>query len=363
MRGVGKTTWAKTHFKDAYFINLLREATFHSYLTDAKLFLREIAKLSPKRWVVVDEVQRLPQLLNDVHFAIEEQKLRFALLGSSARKLRRTGVNLLGGRALERHLSPLLPVELGEHFSLADVLHFGSLPLILDAPSKEEQLEAYVQVYLKEEIQAEALTRNLPGFARFLKIAALFHGQVLSVEGLARDSGVARSTVQGYLDILEDTLLSFRLPAFEGGLRVKEKKHPKLYWLDSGVMRAAKQELQVPSREDRGVLFEGLIAQILRAYGQLKLIPLDEMYYWAVSASERVEVDFLIKYKSTYFAIEAKAVERLRPEHFIGLKTISELKGVKRRILVYLGDHDFLHESGIEVWTFDKFLKELEHGF
>ena len=123
-----------------------------------------------------------------------------------------------------------------------------------------------------------------------------------------------------------------------------------------------KQELHEPSSEDRRALLEGLVAQILRSYGQLKLIPLDEMYYWAVTGSQGVEVDFLIKHRSSFFAIKVKATERLRPEHFTGLKAIDELEGIKRRILIYLGDHDFLHESGVEVWTFSRFLKELDKG-
>lgn len=210
MRGVGKTSWARQHFPEAYRIDLLNESFYQTYLADSRVFRREIAGLKRGAWVVVDEIQRLPWLLNEIHGAIEELKLKFVLLGSSARKLRRAGVNLLGGRALQRVMSPLLPSELRGDFSLEEVLRFGSLPIVWNAPSKKEQLEAYVQLYLKEEIQAEALVRNLPGFARFLPVAALFHGQVLNVEGLARDCGVARTTVQGYLDILEDTLLAFR---------------------------------------------------------------------------------------------------------------------------------------------------------
>ncbi|MEZ4647331.1 MAG: DUF4143 domain-containing protein [Candidatus Eisenbacteria bacterium] len=361
MRGVGKTTWAAHEFPDARRVDLLREAVYQEHLADPRLFRRELADVASEDWVVVDEIQRLPALLNEVHSLIEERGVRFLLLGSSARKLRRAGVNLLGGRALQRTLSPFLPSELGSEYDLEEVLTFGSLPLIWNAPSKREQLEAYVQLYLKEEIQAEALVRNLPGFARFLPIAALFHGQVLNIEGLARDAGVARSTVQGYLDILEDTLITFRLRAFEGRLRVKERKHPKLYWLDNGVARAAKKQLHPPSSEEKGSLFEGLIAQILRAYNQLGRELYDELYYWAVG-KDATEVDFLLQRGDRFLAIEVKARDRLDSSCFAGLKAIHELPGVTRRMVVYLGDREYRHEAGIDVVPFGRFVEEVDRG-
>jgi len=362
MRGVGKTTWARDRFPDACRIDLLREDAYQSYMVDPRLFRRKLADLPPGSWVVVDEIQRLPSLLNEIHSLIEENGLRFVLLGSSARKLRRAGVNLLGGRALQRILSPLLPSEVGNDYSMDEVLRFGSLPLIWNAASKEDQLEAYVQLYLKADIQAEALVRNLPGFARFLPVASLFHGQVLNVEGLARDSGVARSTVQGYLDILEDTLLAFRVRAFEGRLRVKERRHPKLYWLDSGVARAARKQYHAPSPEERGSLFEGLIAQLLRAHQALDPSLYDELYYWAVGKTA-LEVDFLLQRGDNFTAIEVKARERLDSSAFAGLKALDELPNVSRRILVYLGDQRLRHETGVEVLPFASFLEELEKGF
>jgi len=182
----------------------------------------------------VDEVQRLPWILNEVHRFIEEKGLRFVLTGSNSRKLTRAGVNLLAGRALRRTMYPFLPEELGEDFDLEEVLRFGSLPIVWTSSSKTETLAACVQTYLKEAIQSEALVRNLPGFARFLPVAALFHGQVLNATSVARDAGVARTTVEDFLEILEETYVAFRLRAFEGRLRVREKRHPKLYWVDPG---------------------------------------------------------------------------------------------------------------------------------
>ena len=234
-RGTGKSTWVRTQFPAAHRIDLLDQELYHSYLVRIGSFADELRALRSGTTVCVDEIQRLPQLLNEVHRFIEEKRLRFILCGSSARKLKQHGTNLLAGRAVRREMHPLVPAELGEAFSLETVITVGSLPVIWQAPSRRDALQAYVRMYLKEEIQAEALVRNLPGFARFLPTAALFHGQTLNTATLARDAGVARTTVTGYLDILEDTLVAFRLPAYVARMRVREKRHPKLYWVDTGI--------------------------------------------------------------------------------------------------------------------------------
>jgi predicted AAA+ superfamily ATPase len=284
------------------------------------------------------------------------------LLGSSARKLKQTGTNLLAGRAVRRVMFPLLPQELGADFDLAEVLRFGSLPVIWQSSAKAESLDAYVQLYLKEEIQAEALVRNLPGFARFLPVAALFHGQVLSVAGLARDAGVARTTVSGYLEILADTYLAWLLPAYDGKLRVKERKHPKLYWVDPGVVRAVKREFHPPGEAERGALLEGWVGVLLKAYGEpaggLGLRH-DELFYWA-PAEGGIEVDFLIQRGKEFTAIEVKAKERLTSHDFKGLKAIAELKGIRRRLVVFQGDRPFRTEDGIDALPIRDFLRELE---
>ena len=364
MRGVGKSTWAREVLPDAVRIDLLDEGLFQSYLRDAGLFGRELARVPPGRWVVVDEVQRLPNLLNDVHRFIEERRLRFALLGSSARKLKHAGTNLLAGRALSRVMLPLLPRELGADFDLDTVLTSGSVAVILQSEAPGESLRAYVQMYLKQEIQAEALVRNLPGFARFLPIAALFHGQVLNVAGLARDAGVARTTVAGYLDILADTQLAWLLPAFEARLRVKERQHPKLYWVDPGVVRAARGEFHPPGAVDRGPLLEGWVATLLRAYGDPTTglgNRYDSLAYWA-PASNSVEVDFILQRRHRLTAIEVKAKTTLSSRDFSGLKAIGALDRVARRILVFLGERPFRTEDGIDALPVSAFVEELEAG-
>lgn len=360
VRGVGKSTWARHQFPKAPRIDLLDEGVFQSHLRSPELFGQELRRLPRGSWVVVDEIQRLPSLLNAVHRAIEESGLRFVLLGSSARKLKASGTNLLAGRALRRELHPLQPDEMGADFNLAEVLRYGSVPIIWRAPHKPDRLDAYAQLYLREEIQAEAVVRNLPGFARFLPIAALFHGQIINTAGLARDAGVARTTVNGYVEILEDTYLVTRLPAYEAKLRVKERKHPKLYWTDAGIVRAMKRQLHEPVAEERGALLEGWVLGLLRArqaYAGL----FDELAYWA-PAQGGTEVDFLMRRGGAFTAIEVKTTARPTPAHMAGLRAIGDLAGVKRRILVHTGDRPFRTSDGIDALPAMHFAQEVAEG-
>lgn len=360
-RGVGKSTWARQAFPEAHRFDLLDEALFQDLLADPGLFVAELRGLAPESWVIVDEVQRIPGLLNEVHRAIEDRRLRFALLGSSARKLKTAGTNLLAGRALWKILYPFVPEELGAGFDLDETLRFGSLPLVWASPDPAATLEAYVQLYLREEIRAEALVRNLPGFVRFLPVAALFHGQVVNVASIARDAGAARSTVQAYIEILEDTLLARRLPAFEAKLRVRERKHPKLYWLDPGLVRAVKKQLGPAAAEERGPLLEGWVHMLLRVYAQEAGL-FDELAYWAPVQSPRVEVDFLLARQGEHLALEVKAQKRFSPALLGGLKAIGELAGVVRRVLIYGGERVLRTPEGIEVWPLPRFLAALEEG-
>ena len=362
LRGVGKSTWSRQALPDAHRIDLLDEGLYQAYLRDPGLFAGELRTLPRGATVIVDEIQRLPALLNEVHRFIEERRLRFVLLASSARKLKQAGTNLLAGRAVQRQMLPLVPEELGPDFDLGRILQSGSLPLIWNAADRREALEAYVQLSLKQEIQAEALVRNLPGFARFLPVAGVFHGQVLSVAGLARDAGVARTTVEGYLEILADTYVAWLLPAFDARLRVKERRHPKLYWTDSGMVRAVRREFHSPSAVERGPLFEGWIGQLLRAYGEPAsgcVEPFDGLSYWAPTGGG-IEVDFIVKTGREFVAIEAKAKASLAPADLKGLRAIAELSGLKRRIVVYEGMRPQRTEDGIDVLPVKAFIEALQ---
>ena len=360
MRGVGKSTWARAAFGDAAYVDLLDERLYQDILADPSLFAQSIGESAPGAWVVVDEVQRLPALLNEVHRLIETHRLRFALLGSSARKLKAAGTNLLAGRALKRTMFPLTAAELGADFDLDRVLRHGSVPLVWTSEQPREVLEAYAQLYLREEIRAEALVRNLPGFVRFLPVAALFNGQVVNVAGIARDAGVARTTVQGYLDILEDTLLVCRLPAYEARVRVRERRSPKLYWVDPGVVRAVKRQLGEVAAEERGPLLESWVLTTLRAHAEAREL-YDQVWYWAPYQAD-VEVDVLLQRGRELLAVEVKAAGRYHTSLLKGLRAIATLPGLVRRVLVYTGPRAFRSADGIEVWPAPRFAEAAAEG-
>jgi predicted AAA+ superfamily ATPase len=200
--------------------------------------------------------------------------------------------------------------------------------------------------------------RNLPGFARFLPVAALFHGQSINVSAIARDAGVARTTVSGYLDILEDTLLATRLSAYEARLRVRERKLPKLYWVDPGLVRAVKRQLGPVGAEERGALLEGWIHTLLRAYQHEREL-FDELHFWSPLQARGVEVDFLLRRSGELLALEVKAAESFSRSQLAGLKAIAELPEVVRRILVYGGSRELVVADGVEVWPVQRFNEAL----
>jgi uncharacterized protein len=357
-RGTGKSTWLQTIFPNAHVIDLLSEAAYQDLLANPGLFANQLRAVSPDKWIVIDEVQRLPALLNEVHRFMEQKRFRFVLCGSSARKLKKAGVNLLAGRALNRSMHPFVPEELGQQFDIDNALEFGLLPIVWDASEKSETLSAYAQLYLKEEIQAEALVRNLSGFARFLPIAAIYHGQVINVSNIAREAGVARTTVAGYLEILEETLICFRLPAFEAKIRVRERKLPKWYWCDPGLVREMKRSKGSIVPEERGPLFEGLVAQLIRAYKDYRGI-IDEMYYWAPAGGGETEVDFLLSQNREFVAIEAKSGNVFSEKWCKGLRALANLKGLRRRIIVYPRGPVMRTEDGIDGMPFEHFAEQL----
>ena len=358
LRGVGKSTWARQALPGALRFDLLDEALFADLLADPSLFRQMLSEAGPGQWVVVDEVQRLPSLLNEVHLLIEERGVRFALLGSSARKLKTAGTNLLAGRALRKAMHPLTPAELGDDFNLDDALRYGTVPLIWAAADRRAVLESYTQLYLREEIRAEALVRNLSGFVRFLPVAALMHSQTVNAASIARDAGIARTTVNGYLEILEDTMLAAQLPAFEARLRVRERRRPKLYWADPGLVRAVKRQLGPVADEERGALLEGWIFSLLRAHNEHRRI-YDDIGYWAATESA-AEVDFVLTRDREHLAIEVKAAERYHTAMLKGLRALAELDGLTRRILVYRGPRSFRTDDGIDVWPIDTLHQALQ---
>lgn len=362
-RGSGKSTWLRNTFPDAHVIDLLAEETYQRLLARPGLFADELRNVPRDQWVIIDEVQRLPNLLNEVHRMIETKRLRFVLCGSSARKLKRAGVNLLAGRALHRAMHPFVPEEIGDSFDLESAMRRGTLPIIWDTADaeKDETLQAYGQLYIKEEIQVEALVRNLPGFARFLPIAALFHGQAINASTIAREAGVARTTVNDYLEILKQTLLCFQIEAYEAKLRVRERKLPKWYWCDAGIVRAMKQTKGPVIPEERGALFEGMVAQLIRAYKDYRNV-CDDLRYWAFGGTSGTEVDFLLMRDQAFIAVEAKSGQHFAEKWCKGLRAIAGLKNLYRSIIVYPHGPTLRTKDGIEVVSFLTFSEMLASG-
>jgi len=360
-RGSGKSTWLSQNFARSATFDLLDEELFQQFLREPSAFGRALTRLEKGQWVVVDEIQRLPPLLNEVHRAIESKKLRFALCGSSARKLRRAGVNLLAGRALQMHMHPFVPEEMGKDFDIDTALEFGSLPVVLGSSDRPRALSSYAQLYLREEVQAEALVRNLAGFSRFLTVTGVCHGQVLNLSNVARDSGVARMTVDTYLSVLEDTLLAYRLPAFETKLRVRERQHPKLYFVDPGIARAVRQDVGPPGSEQKGHLFEGFVGGLLRAYMDYRELG-TALAYWSPAGTLQTEVDFVVSRGPECIAIEAKSARTLAVRDFAGLRAFAKQPGLRRRIVVHTGRLSGRTEDGIDTLTIADFAAELAAG-
>ena len=354
-RSTGKTTWLRQHYKDALWFNLLRNAEYLDLIQDKGLFRRRVESLDGG-WVVIDEVQRLPELLNEVHDLIStyQERYLFALSGSSARKLRRGGVNLLAGRVFTRNLFPLVSKELDFNFEIEDALRFGMLPDVhRKSKHAKDFLKSYVTTYLREEIQQEALTRNLDAFTRFLSIAAIMNGEIINIAGVSRDSGVGRTTCQNYFQILIDTLVGYLLPAWQPRAKVRESGKPKFYLFDPGVANTLAGNLSFTEEHapTRGKLLETLLLSELRALSDYLLLDL-QIFYWQGSSNK--EVDFIVKQGSITAGIEVKCSKKWRNEYS---KTLLELP-LDKRYVVYLGETEQTYQ-GVRVMPLMNFLKEL----
>ncbi len=357
-RGTGKTWLTQRLFPDALRIDLLDPETVRS-LSARPERLRELLAAKPDaRQVVVGEVQKLPELLEVAHLLIEEKRdVQFIFTGSSARKLRRAGVNLLGGRAAQKALHPFMAAELGLRFQLDEALRLGMLPVVLAAKDPAEILRAYNGLYLREEVQMEGLVRSVGSFSRFLEAISFSHGAVLNLASVARECQVNRKTVEGFLEILEDLLLAFRVPVFTRRAQRELAVHPKFYFFDAGVFRANRPAgpLDAPAMID-GAALEGLVAQHLRAWcdysgGNHRL------HYWQTRS--KVEIDFVVYGVTGFHALEVKNSVRVRPEDLRGLKKFGEDFPESRRWLLYRGRERLLIDD-VLCLPCEEFLLELK---
>lgn len=362
-RGTGKSTLLRSWFPDACWFDLLDQAELLRILRDPEYFPSVVRQQPRRKWIVVDEVQKVPALLDEVHRLIESDGYKFALSGSSARKLKCGGANLLAGRAFVLHLAPLTFAEFANYCDLADALRYGALPAVLldrNRRDRVERLRAYVSTYLAEEIKAEALTRNVAGFARFLTVAALANGQVTNLSNIARDSAVARPTVGTYFSILEDTLIGAFLPAWRSRIRIKEVAHPKFYLFDTGVWRAILDRLpDRPTPEEAGLLLEMYVFHELRAFMHYSGVG-GQLSYWRTQ--DGTEIDFVWTRASRSVAIEVKAAERWKPEFDRGFRTLSDSKIKPHGCYgVYQGQRALAREH-CTVFPLQEFLRRLYAG-
>jgi predicted AAA+ superfamily ATPase len=323
--------------------------------------LRELVDGNPERRVVViDEVQKAPALLDVVHQLAERPRSpRVVLTGSSARKLKRTGVDLLAGRAVVRSLHPFMAAELGTRFDLSLALRQGLIPLVWSAKRPAQTLRAYVALYLREEVQLEGIVRRIEPFARFLEAISFSHAAVLNLAEVARECGVSRKTVEAYLEILEDLLLAFRLPVFTKRAKRHLVAHPKFYWFDAGAFTSMRPAGPLDRPEEiAGAALEGLVAQHLRAWIDYSGEDLS-LGFWRTKSG--TEVDFVLYGAAGFWAIEVMNATRVRPRDLHGLRAFREDYPDAKALLLYRG-RDALEVGGIRCVPVEQFLLRLVPG-
>lgn len=367
-RGVGKTTWIRENFSKALRFDLLHARQFLDLSKDPSLLESKIGEKPRGTWIVIDEIQKVPLLLDEVHRLMEEKGYKFALTGSSARKLRRSGANLLAGRAITKTMLPLTSAEWPQPFKIDEALLWGGLPLAVFSEEPADFLETYFHTYIKEEIREEGLVRQIEPFIRFLEITGNINAQVLNVENIARDAGAKRVTVDKWFEILEDTLVATRLTSWRPGFKVRESAHPKFYWFDPGVARVAAGRIrETPDSSWLGWSLETWIFHELRAYNHYSNKN-KNLYYYGLPSG--LEVDFVIELNKgtpsrppSIIGIEVKMSKRWKREWETPLRDIADQKNinVEKMFGIYTGD-ETLDFKTFKVYPVAEFLRNLYQG-
>ncbi len=353
-RQTGKTWIIKNSLNKYRYFNLLDTKTYTQFTYSPHL-LRELITDDDKI-VIIDEIQRLPVLLNEVQLLIDEKNIHFLLTGSSARKLKRKGINLLGGRARIRDLHPLIFKELSDYFNLGKALNVGLLPSIYFSDAPYEDLESYIGTYLQQEVAAEALVRNIPAFSRFLTISALSNSRIINYTNIANDARVPSSTIQEYFQILRDTLIGDDLPVWKKSLKRKAISTSKFYFFDIGVTRFLQKRKNLScGTVEYGEAFETYIHHEIKSY--LDYTKNGDLFYWRSDNGK--EVDFIIN-DST--AIEVKSKSTISPKDSKGLRALKEEALLKYYVIVYTGTDQRTTEEGIFIVPYTVFIKRLWAG-
>lgn len=354
-RGTGKTSWVHATFKDALYLDLLESDLYLELLASPQRLENHIPP-EHRGWTIIDEVQRVPELLNEVHRLVEKRKLRFALTGSSARKLRRKGVNLLAGRALTLGMHPLTSCELGRAFDLEKSLRFGHLPAAYVEDDPAAFLRSYVKTYLREEVEQEGLTRNLAAFGRFLEAASFSQASLLNMSQVARECSVAGKVVEDYFSILEDLLLAVRLPVFARRARRRLASHPKFFFFDVGVYRAIRPRGPLDTREElEGPALETLFLQEARAYSSALNLGYD-FHYWRAASGH--EVDLVLYGERGLLGFEIKRSSQVDVSDLRPLRAFLE-DYPEAKVWLAHGGHRTAYEDRIEIVPYERLLRDL----
>lgn len=358
-RQTGKTTLLRANYPDALWIDLLLADEFRRYLHNPEILREQLATRPSVRQVVIDEVQKVPQLLDEAHWLHEHRKVRFALCGSSARKVKRGQANLLGGRAVRYELHGLTVRELAGDFNLTRLLNHGYLPTIYQSDNPRPLLNGYVADYLKEEVAAEGLVRNLPVFSEFLNVAVLSDTELVNFSTIARDCGVSSPAIKGYFQILEDTLLGRWLPGYTRRPKRRVIAAPKFYFADVGIVNHLARRGEIhPRSELYGKAFENWIFHELIAHNSYSQA-FAQLSYWRLASG--IEVDFIVN--DMDLAIEAKATAKVSADHLRGLRAIKEdHPRIKQRIIVSLERTSRRTEDGILILPAAEFCDRLARG-
>ncbi len=357
-RGTGKSTLSQRRHTNALILDL-RLPDLKLRLATNPQYLLELVRAQPKgQTVIIDEIQKVPELLSLVHVLIEEkQDWIFILTGSSSRKLKRAGVDLLAGRALKKHLHPFMASELGELFNFEQALKFGLLPLRFDGENVLDTLKTYVSLYLEEEVKAEGIVRNIEPFARFLHAISFSHGMQLNLTNIARECMVKRTTVASWISILEDLLIAYQLQVFTTRPKRELSAHPKFYYFDAGVYRAIRpQSLEDPHSDIEGPALEGLVAQHLAAWCDYTSGE-NTLSFWRTRSG--VEVDFVLHSPLGFWAIEVKNSLTISLNDLRSLKTFLEDYPEAKGIFLYRGT-DRLRKGNILCIPCSEFLSNLK---
>jgi predicted AAA+ superfamily ATPase len=359
-RGTGKSTWLNMVMPDAIVVDLLSQEEYQHYLTKPDRLEALVKGNLDVQTIIIDEIQKVPDLLSVVHLLIEKYPdKRFVLTGSSARKLKRAGVDLLAGRAIFNTCHPFIAAELGHSFCLEDALKVGLVPLVREAPDQAAVLRSYIALYLREEVQTEGLVRNIGSFARFLEAISFSHASILNVSEVARECEVSRKTVEGYVEILNDLLISFHLPVFSKRAKRQLVKHSKFFFFDAGVYRSVRPKGPLDrTSEIDGLALEGLVLQHLRAWNEYG-DNANKLFFWRTKSGS--EVDFVVYGESEFAAIEVKNAAKITSKDLRALNSFAADYPEAQCILLYRGSRRELINN---VWCIpcDEFLRELRPG-